>query len=515
MGYSSSRFRSSYNLSAGRAPLGAVIGAAALATTTGIAGYNIQKEKEGQLPVSFSEIEHTIQQFKTANKTVPSLTLFYSVTNDVTMKVFESTNLALAKDESHDSFARELEKRINPALKEHTLISEYAQQMPKIAADATATLSPLTVAQKGLPAVVHAFEQAWSESHWDHYSTEYYTDVECDSEGSCTNVRKSREVYDYTDHSYRYDRQEGIRAAALLNSFKAGRPDLEIDENLYYARRTHTENEGAMKTALAKQLKNRAPTADEYLAFANTWAVGSNYTKYMPEVRKHYKGLTALAPEWDAVKNTARSRSYRTYSRFDSGPSDFRIAEGAENSARQTVAAAAKITEGVEFAAKNIPLLEQKIHEYVAVVLDGAEGNPKKLRAEIMDLSRDIYNKNFAGGHNVNGFNWPMVLVLGFAGLLAGGFGGAGIGRGSELLQEVLAEQAARKRWDPPTPKEPQDRPREKESAPEENLTEKTLREMAQEKPEAPEGTEDVKPMDTPPQEPPAKKTPPKHKIEL
>ena len=85
-----------------------------------------------------------------------------------------------------------------------------------------------------------------------------------------------------------------------------------------------------------------------------------------------------------------------------------------------------KITGGIQYAGQTAPALQAKIKEYIGVVLDRKPGDPDQLRGEVMQLSRNIYQKNIENGLDVEPFKWGEVVLFTMLGLLAGGAAGAG-----------------------------------------------------------------------------------------
>jgi hypothetical protein len=415
-----------------------VIGAVTLSSIFGAVSYNHNKKKEADLPVAFSEIEATTRSFEEKGQAVPPLTRFYSVVNDVTMKVFESNNIALAKDDGNEAFAHELETRVNPALKVYPLISEYAAEMPDDAFNARRSLDKVANESRDLLDVDDELAKTWDESHIDSYRTETYwvSVTNSDGKGSHTEMR-TRQVYDHTTHYYEYNPEHGAAAAQLLLAFLAKYPDVKIEEHLYPATATHPENENAILSSMKKLFEKKPPTAAELLQLANKWATGSNLTKYLPKITADHQQLSSLGPSWDAATRTASSESYITYSRYDSGPTEYQIAENALSYGEDFRKSSAKIIDGIHCAGTDIPLLDAKIKEYVDVTLHGKEGDADDLRTEILDMSRKIYKANFENGFDVDPFSW--LEVIGIA--LLGGLLGAAAGKGADIYFDKRKER--------------------------------------------------------------------------
>ncbi len=434
-------------------PVEILIGVMLVGATFGVARYHVERSHEGNIPLAFSEIERTTKEFSAKGLTVPPLTRQYSLSSDAAMKVFESNNIALAKDRTNETFARELETRIDPALKKHMLISEIAAEMPEDTRNALASVQKLTDATRELPAVANAFGAVWDESHVDSYHTEFYTTQSCDSKGqNCTTQIHTRQVYDYTTHTYSYNQAQGEAAYVALGNFLQKFPDLNVQERLHLASGTGAENEDAIKTSMKDRFKDKAMTAAEALGLANTWASGSNFTKYTPIIRNSEAQLNNLLPAWAQGKGTAQSTSYRTYSHSDAGPREYQIAEAVRDNAVTANNSSVKIIDGIAYAGSAVPSLSRQIRDYVDVSLHGKAGDPDKMRSQLMKSARDLYDKNFENGFDVNPFKWLMIVLYTTLGMALGG----GMGAGVNWLLDKKKEAAWRRgiditKWKPIT----------------------------------------------------------------
>lgn len=427
--------------------IGAVLG---LCVATAVS-YQHEDAKKGQIPLGFSEISQTKLMLQLANQgDLPSLTRAYSMANDVPMQVFEASNLAYTWDRSFKKFAYELEKKNDPSMRVHTLISDYAKQAGEVSRKALDVLSPWTSANDDLPAIIKTLDAAWEDSHRDVEKTEYYYEEECSGSGNdrkCQNVRKSRQVYDYTIHSYEYNKKQGERAARLLKDFMAKHPDLRINEQLLLVPKTNAENEWAMRQSRKNMPGYKGLKQEDYLRYANMWATGSNYNVRASHIYNQHAALGVSASEWNTAKRTARDEKYRTYSRSDAGPEEFQIAEAAMAQASEMASNISATTNGISFAGAQIPVLSRKIKEFTDASLHGKEGNPQKLQKEVLDLARKIYQKNFPEGFDTYPAKWGMVFVWAVIGLLGGGLAGYGVDRGiarTRMSEDYFAQRYRR-----------------------------------------------------------------------
>ena len=400
-----------------------LIGAVSLSVVFGGASYYLNDQKAKRTPVAFSEFGKTARSFEQKGEPVPPLTHFYSVTNDIVMQVFEAGNIANERSFFADAFPSELEFKMNKGVRVHTQISKRAVELPPVADAALTSLDKFVQTIRELPPVIAAFDASWNDRHTDVTHTEYDTRQVCDSQNNCHTETTSREVYDYTIHKYTYHPDEGRKADALLSGFLARHADLNIEERLVQATSTEADNEYAIEKSMPEIFKGKIAAGDDALAFANSWATGSNLVKYQPVIASGHMGLKDSQPHWNAALNTASSKTYRTYSHSDSGPKEFQIARTAFNQAVTVYDSARRVVDGVEIARDGVPQLDAKIREYIGVALDGKPGDAGALKKEVIEQARNIYEKNFENGLDVRPFKWGEVAFFAVLGLIAGGAG--------------------------------------------------------------------------------------------
>jgi hypothetical protein len=424
-----------------RGPLTIGAGVLTLGMIFGAASYHDNLEKEGHIPLAFSEIERTKQSFEKEGHRVPPLTVFYSSVNDVSMKVFESNNIALETGRDHSIFAGELKTRVNRALRVHRLITEHAAEIDD---DAKAALQSLhKIGDAGLPLaeLSEALSRVWSASHKDEYHTELYPVTSCDAKNNCTVSMHTRQVYDYTIHTYTYDPAQGERADNLLKAFVLNYPDMKLDEILHLATEVGNPNLFAIKKSMKEALKGNALPPAQALTYANTWATGSNLSKYYPDVTSGHASLQKSSPAWSTAKTTARSTRYTTYSSSDAGPREYQVIQQALKAAGDMNQASQKILGGIHLAPQAVHQMEGKIREFIDVIEGEGKGDADKLRKEILQLARDNYNRNIENGFDVQPFKWKHVLLFTLLGMALGG----GLGFGANAAVDGLARRRQRK----------------------------------------------------------------------
>lgn len=412
------------------------VGALGLSVVFGGVAYYIQDKNSRCEPVAFSEFGKTARAFEKEGKPVPALTHYYSIVNDMSMQVFEAFNLSNGCGAKGSSFATELEFKTNRGSRVHRQIGERAGELPAASDQALRDLEKFTQALAELPAVVKAFDDSWRHTQDDVYMTKTREHTVCDIDGkNCHTETERYEEYDHTVHHYRYFRENGQRAAVLLADFLTHHPDLTIAQELIRATSTEADNEYAIETSMKKLFEGKMPTNDDYLAMANSWADGSNYTKYRPVISAERDNLAGLSPRWRAALQIARSQSYTTYSKVDSGPAEYRVAGAAEDSGNAIMDAAGRVIGGVVHARAAVPELEAAIAEYIDVSLNAKPGDEAKLKKRVIETAQSLYERNYEGGLPVRPFSWPTVCL--FA-LLGGALGAAGVA-GFDRWQENKA----------------------------------------------------------------------------
>jgi len=388
--------------------------------------------KGKMIPLAFSEISQIEREADKQKTEVGPLTRYYSSTNDLTMKVFESWNHAnqfsLLGSNTH-SFARELENRVDPTMRiHHYEIGDFTKALPEQADAALNQLKDFLDVLGKIKQVNNNFEAAWSDSHVDigHFDPHTYTDSDGNTHTDMIYV------YDYTIHSYSYDKKSGEAASISLDDLLAKHPRLELKEKFMVSPVTNADNEYAIEKSMEKKLKGKRLGPEELVRYAGTWAHGSTLNTNIPRITEMMYALNSDSPLWNRVKTRAHSTSYITFSQSDSGPIEFQVAEQALDDGLTLDRNISQIKEGIDFVKAFAPNLHQKIVEYVDVTLNGKKGDSGSLKRQILSGAQKAYAKNFKGGLDVHPSKWYMVILWSLAGAAAG----AGIGFGADWLGE-------------------------------------------------------------------------------
>ncbi len=381
-------------------------------------GFN-ESARASKIPIGFSEITQVERDARNTHEEIEPFTYFLMTANDSAMKPFEAWNLA-QENTLHptETFARELEIHVDPALKTHTHnLPDLLEKLPARSAKARASFKDFIGAMQKVKFVNQNFSDAWYDTHVDNYHTECTTttDSKGDSHTEC------HPVYDDTTHTYTYYQEHGEKASIKLGNLLKDYPDLHLKEKLRTASQTNAEGEYAAEKSRKGKDGGKKYTPFDFMEICNTWATGSTLTVNLPFIYDSWRDLHVDGPAWKKAKSTAQSISYKTYSHSDAGPREFQIAEETLSHGRLLETSIEEIVDGIDFAEQNAPILEAKIREFIGVTLDKKPGSIKKLRNEIISLSKELYTKNFKGGFDVYGFRYGVVALWVLGAIICGG----------------------------------------------------------------------------------------------
>lgn len=379
-----------------------------------------EAERTKMIPLGFSEISQMEKDAQAAGDSLGPITRYLASANDAVMKVFESGNDANDRWNTLNNtraFAMELETHTDPAFKfHHYSLENLLDQLPKLAADASNKLTNFTDVRNKIVVVNRYFDAAWDEDHQDNYHTEYDTD----EDGNTT----SHDVYDNTDHTYTYDKIAGESSSSHLDALIKSHPKFVLEEKIRWTTKTNAEGEYAADASRKFEGDKTRNTPQELLKIANTWNDCSTLKTNLSDVYSAWENLKESNILWKKAKNTAKSTSYRTCSSVDAGPKEFQVAEYAFKEGKVLDSKISEILDGIQYTSTASQTLKQKVHEYISVVMDNKPGNIRKLKGEIMNISKEIYSHNFKRGFDVNRFRgYVMILGVLFGGLAGGALG--------------------------------------------------------------------------------------------
>lgn len=422
----------------------------ALLTTFFSAKNEVEREKH--IPLAFSEI-HSIQQIcESKGVPVPTLTMLYAGMNDMVMKVFECSNTAYARTlfgRSTHFFASELSMRMDPSLKVHYYeLPQFFGTLPALVDKALKEgLENFVGAHRKILNLNQYLSATWNDEHDNIYHTEIYytTEIYTDSDGNTHTrlVMHTRQVYDYTIHTYTYYPDEGEASSRLLEEFSSAYPNLELKEKLLIPNQTGAENEYAIEKSREKELNQRLDQK-QLITFARNWAIGSTLIVNAPDILSRGRRLNESAPAWKTAKQTAHNEKYQTYSPSDSGPREFQVIENALKHGKALERLIGEIVNGLLVLKTKTPQLNKEIRALVGIEMDKEEGRANKHKRNILSISRQIYDANFKNGFSIQTSRWWLVSFWFFF----GGGVGAGLGFGLDVLRNLdFVKKIWKKNW--------------------------------------------------------------------
>ncbi|MFI5348779.1 MAG: hypothetical protein ACHQ2Z_04480, partial [Elusimicrobiota bacterium] len=393
----------------------------------GIASSRHESVRAQTYPLGFSEISQIEKDARYAGRgPIGPVTRYLTGTNDFVMKVMESYNEANDKSyigRTAHEFAFNLDNRINYKFHRYE-IQDYFKDLPGQAQAARAELAPFVRAKADIDAADAHLSRAWRESHTNHYHTHRWTTTEKNADGKGTHEEPHEEqVYDDTTHSYTYDAAEGAAGSAQLSAAIAADGALNFTETIPTASKTNAEGEYAADVSRkAERSKKGRLNEKELLAISQAWKTGSTLLNDLPAVESNWSALHGGAKDWSGARKTAQSDSYNTTSETDPGPEEYRVAKQVLGNGERFSEAVGEVIQGIDYTERNTPVVEKKVHQLIGAELDHVKGeNPKKLTAEIVEISRNMYTTNFKKGLDFQRFRWDMVALLGALGALGGG----------------------------------------------------------------------------------------------
>jgi len=418
----------------------------------GYKSYEYERLRESKIPLAFSEIHQIEQDAINQGRVVGEgteqthlieyepqgmpRTYYLAGLNDLTMKIFECSNTAHSQEGNfYKQFAQELKLRFDSENKKHHYeLVDLFEIVPQSAQKVNTQIAHFIEIEKALPGIIQSFDSAWTEKHNDNYHTEIYwsTEFYTDSKGiSHTRpVMRTRSVYDDTDHSYWYYKEEGEKASTSLDSLINNFPNIYISERIILSPIVNEEGEKAVRESRKLNKDDKELTQEEIKNFVNTWYTGS--TLIINELKAYplWSNLTGFSQEWREAKNTAHDDFYKTYHHSDEGPKEYQVSKKSRNECNNLRDVLGNAIESVQFTQRNLPELQKNIFEFI----ESAEKNEdyKRLGKEVLAKTRELYEKNFEEGFNVDRFRAGMIFLWSLLGLV----GGAGIGAGAGVVLE-------------------------------------------------------------------------------
>ncbi len=394
--------------------------------------YDHNYDKESHIPLAFSEIQSIERKAQEEGKNVPSATRYYANLNDTVMRIFEARNEARQRGGNITlAFANELSNKMQGgnSKNHHKSISASLDDVSSGSESTLLDLDRPIQASHSLPTISTELDQSWTEWHHSHYHPEHRTRLSCSGgkRRSCHTVHYTVQVYDYTTHHYGYHPEHGLKAAQDLISLITSNPNLDIGDQILRPSAVGQDNKDAIYRSMPAQFKEKLPTDAEYLTLASTWANSANLSQNKSQISHLHHKLKSLTPAYTQASKTARDSTKITFSPIDSGSQEYQTTKETSHVTARLKTEIDEIIDGIRFSGQHSAELHQKMQAFINAVGQSRDNEAQKLEKEIIDLARDMYQKNFKNGFDVTPFNWLEVVGVTLLSIAVGASMGYGI----------------------------------------------------------------------------------------
>jgi len=380
-------------------------------------------------PLAFSERTDLRKQVEYQGKQFGEAVDYLTTVNDSCMKVAEAWNIAKENDfiisSSEEQLAKELEIK---EMDGHTdKLTKLLKSIPKKADALAKKLKCYKDAANNLSRVERDLNKIWKEDHDDEYRTRI--EMYPDSDGNM----QTRVVteYDYTDHTYWYNRSNGEIASKSLDSFvKKFDNKVGFNEKLPIVKRTHAEGEYAADKTIKHTDKKDKFTQKEYLKIANQWNFGSFIKSQIPSLDILLRDIEKGSDLWRVEYPNPKSKyAYQTCSPSDNGPEPYKLSKSIEKNCsdyNKTVVDMFSIINDTKVQSKK---LLNSIEGFTKENLDNVKLTNSVTEKDILNSFVEMYKVNFPNSK----INFDrrkrigLILLWSFLGTMAGAGLGAGI----------------------------------------------------------------------------------------
>ncbi len=425
-----------------------IVLASALATGIG-APIIISNEKDyaDDNFLAFSEMSQRLKDSWKEDQPVTFTNLYSMAVNDEVMKILESENESDDKKDDLEAFWIQLDKHNNrkyniktdmykPIEGHRFTIEDLTQMVPEIIDSVKTEIRDHRTIGQQSGRIRNALDKAWSESHHDNYHTEVYfvTVTSTDANGNVTSHQemRTRQVYDDTDHYFDYTRSSGKEAIKLADDLFLNIPTIKMPV-VKTASKTNPENEYAIKQSRKKVNKDKEYSESEFKEIADTWYKASVLLENLRAMDATYSAMKRKMQSWKNIEPIAdedNTYHYNTTSHRHPGPQEHQVARAAESTAKEMNFYGNNIESCFEKTGELITELKQNMELYQEIMKgniqkeDEGYRKPWKVKDDIIDGAKELYNTNFKNGIDMNRFRYGrtigLILALGAIGAAAG-----------------------------------------------------------------------------------------------
>ncbi|MGV8086964.1 MAG: hypothetical protein ACP5N1_05005 [Candidatus Woesearchaeota archaeon] len=399
---------------------------------------NHELRESKRIPLAYSEIEELTNSLRSQEDAAKEVTLFLASANDLCMQIFESYNNSFENNALSQDFIHEIASRYS--MKNHgSNISDLLSLSYLSAERLNDKLVDQRLIKDKLQTIISDLDKSWDESHDDVYHTEIYytTEMTTDSKGNTSShqVMHTRQVYDYTDHEYFFDKNAAINADDKLASMFESLSKLTSPGNYSPVK---TISSSGKESALSSRAVSEL--SDEKLnQLPRMWLDGTSTDEHLEEIVSEYDQLNTDSKILCGAKETAKKHyAYRTYSSSDSGPEEYQLAMNVLNIASCIYQKIEGITQDIDNTLIQVPKLKSNIEKCIDMTkLSNYESDSKSvkkksaaLKKSIMADTKELYSIIFDDGIDTDRFKeWRIAVVT-----VASTALGAGIGQLIEYL---------------------------------------------------------------------------------
>jgi hypothetical protein len=372
--------------------------------------------------LSFSEVEEIELRAEAGDYTMSSLNHYLPLAYDGIMKVLECSNIAVKRSSifnDYDAmFASELDMRLEPSLKVYkydlsNLLGEKGWLRRWSDPERNQDLKQLGVVLSAAQKSSASLSQVWDVDHEDVYHTEYYTTTETDSNGRTHTETHSRQVYDYTIHTYTYHPENNPRAVGACEELvKVSFPDELL--KFHTAKSTHAENEYAQDTSLRRKDMEHRLKNGAMLMRAQNWF---HATSVPGDIRSSKGLLCTVTPvslrAWKNACENAKSSQYQNTNTAgeEPGPQDYQVFAYLQSGVTSLCQHAGKVFYIISFISSRLDQIRADAYALIKIEKENGSGSAPKLRNRILQTALDTYRVGFENAPSPSYYRIWMVVV--------------------------------------------------------------------------------------------------------
>lgn len=378
--------------------------------------FSIFLRKNKKIFLHFSEIS----QIESENKQVGSITKYLASVNDMTMKVFECRNFAIKNNLSVDkTFAAELEERILPSFRQYNYeICDYVTIVPAYSDSLLFIFQNINNIRTVSGKIYDDFSQTYDyvPTHYEKAVTKTRTATRTNSKGkSETYTETYTEMeYDYSIHRYFYNSTKGQSGYISLQGILPF-TGIYFPQQILIASVINAENMYSIMDSHAD--KQDSINEQHLLTFAQNYKTNSLLVENFNYIVTNNKKLENMIPVWYQNKGTARTESFRTYSKYNTGPIEYQNCDHIKNLSGVVFNKSTDLINSIVLTKQYTNQLNDLIRQLVDYELNNKDGD-SDLADQVLDKAVQIYELNFKDRIEYSSFDFSSLLLFLFIGFV-------------------------------------------------------------------------------------------------